>query len=42
MEFAATDRTELLGAAFDPEAPAAALAALGAVAADIEDVLPRP
>jgi hypothetical protein len=40
-ELAATGRTELLGPAFDPEALAAALAALGAVAADVEYVLPR-
>jgi hypothetical protein len=39
-KLAAADRTELLGAAFDPEAPPAALAALGAIAADVEDVLP--
>ena len=36
----ATGRTALLGPPFDPEAPTAALAALGAVAANIEDVLP--
>jgi hypothetical protein len=39
-ELAATGRTELLGPPFDPEAPPAALAALGAVAADVKDVLP--
>ena len=40
-QLAATGRTDLLGPPFDPEAPPAALAALGAVAADVEDVLPR-
>jgi hypothetical protein len=39
-ELAATGRTELTWPALDPEALPAALAALGAVAADIEDVLP--
>jgi hypothetical protein len=41
MEFATTGRTDLLGPPFDPEAPPAALAALGAIATDIKDVLPR-
>ena len=40
-KLAAAGRTELLGPPLDPEALAAALAALGAIAADIEDVLPR-
>jgi hypothetical protein len=40
-QLAAAGRTALLRPPFDPEAPAAALAALGAVATDIEDVLPR-
>jgi hypothetical protein len=40
-QLTAADRTELLRSPFDPEAPPTALAALGAVAADIEDVLPR-
>jgi hypothetical protein len=42
MELAATRRTNRLRPALDPEALATALAALGAIAADIEDVLPRP
>jgi hypothetical protein len=37
----AAGRTDFLRPSFDPEAPAAVLAALGAVAADVEDVLPR-
>ena len=37
----AAGRTALLRPPFDPEALAAALAALGTVAADVEDVLPR-
>ena len=40
-QLAAAGRTELLGPPLDPEALPAALAALGAVAADVEDVLPR-
>jgi hypothetical protein len=40
MKLPATGRTGLLGSALDPEAPPAALAAPGAIAADIEDVLP--
>ena len=40
-QLAAAGRTDLLGPPFDPEALAAVLAALGAVAADVEDVLPR-
>ena len=40
-QLAATGRTDLLRPPFDPEALPAALAALGPVAADVEDVLPR-
>ena len=40
-QLAAAGRTDLLGSPFDPEALPAVLAALGPVAADVEDVLPR-
>ena len=40
-ELATTCGTYRLGPALYPESPSAALAALGAIAADIEDVLPR-
>jgi hypothetical protein len=40
MKLAATGGTDLTWAPFDPEASPAVLAALGAVAADVEDVLP--
>ena len=40
-EFATTCGTRRLRPALYPESPSAALAALGAIAADIEDVLPR-
>jgi hypothetical protein len=39
-KLAATGRADLLRPPLDPEALTAALTALGAVAADVEDVLP--
>jgi hypothetical protein len=41
MELAITGGTRRLRPALYPESPSAALAALGTIAADIEDVLPR-
>jgi hypothetical protein len=41
-ELATTCGTRRLRTALYPESPSAALAALGAIAADIEDVFPRP
>jgi hypothetical protein len=41
MKLAAAGRTDRLRPPLDPEAAGAALAALGAIAADIEDVFPR-